>query len=73
MFEYIKQLQIALFGSPDFTSGNRAEINRRIKILQTESVSNPYKLKRRRKRSKLRIPKQSIAANVWQAITTVSK
>ena len=33
MLEYLRQLKIALFGSPDYTAGNKAEIMRRIRLL----------------------------------------
>lgn len=29
----IKEWKIALFGSPDYTAGNKAQINRRMKLL----------------------------------------
>lgn len=33
IIEMLRQLRIALFGSPDYTAGNKAEIMRRLRIL----------------------------------------
>ena len=33
MLEYLRQLKIALFGSSEYTAGNKAEIMRRIRLL----------------------------------------
>lgn len=33
MLELFRQLKISLFGSPDYTAGNKAEIMRRLRIL----------------------------------------
>lgn len=37
--EMLRQMRIAIFGSPDYTMGNKAEIMRRLRVLLEDNGS----------------------------------
>ena len=46
IIETLRQLRIAIFGSPDYTAGNKAEIIRRMRILL--EADRPKRKRRKR-------------------------